>query len=233
MPTRDRPAFVVRAIEYFLRQDYARCELLIVDGGSHPVRALVPDGARIRYIQVQRGTTIGAARNIACLAAEGEVIAHWDDDDWHAPDRVRYQVETLLGEGLDLCGMNPVIFYDCLDHSAWRYEYPATERFWVHGNGWCYRRSLWERTRFSDVDVGEDTRFLWSLAGGRMRAVPDSTRHISILHGGNVSACHARGAFWHPHDPSKVREILGSDWPFYAAPAMAECASDAQARLHT
>ncbi len=42
MPTRDRRAFVPRAIAYFLRQDYANKELVIVDDGTDPVSDLVP-----------------------------------------------------------------------------------------------------------------------------------------------------------------------------------------------
>jgi Glycosyl transferase family 2 len=56
--------------------------------------------------------TIGAKRNLACEEARGEIIAHWDDDDWHAPDRLRYQTQALLHRGADVCGLATLLFYD-------------------------------------------------------------------------------------------------------------------------
>ena len=51
MPTADRRAFVPRAIELFLRQDYPRAELLILDDGADAIEDLVPVCDRIRYVR--------------------------------------------------------------------------------------------------------------------------------------------------------------------------------------
>ena len=53
---------------------------------------------------------IGAKRNIACELAQGEVIAHWDDDDWMAPAWLGSQVETLLSKGAGICWLDKVLF---------------------------------------------------------------------------------------------------------------------------
>src|SRR3712207_6562734 len=99
MPTADRRAFVARAVEYFLRQDYAARELIDVDDGRDAVGDLVPADERVRYVRLDKKLTVGAKRNLACEAARGEVVAHWDDDDWHAPRRLSYQVGELLRAG--------------------------------------------------------------------------------------------------------------------------------------
>src|SRR4051794_36348973 len=85
MPTYNRRAYVPRAIEYFLRQDYPNKELIIVDDGTDPVSDLVPADERIRYIRLNVKQPIGTKRNLACQEARGSIIIHWDDDDWHAP----------------------------------------------------------------------------------------------------------------------------------------------------
>jgi glycosyltransferase involved in cell wall biosynthesis len=54
MPTRNRPQFVPQAVWYFLRQDYERRELVVVDDGRTPVRHLLPDDERIRYLRLDR-----------------------------------------------------------------------------------------------------------------------------------------------------------------------------------
>src|SRR5262249_33338037 len=92
MPTTsDRRAFVPQAIRSFLRQDYPRCELLVLDDGTTPVADLVPPDDRIRYVRHVSKRTIGAKRNIACEQARGDLIVHWDDDDWYPPTRVSRQ----------------------------------------------------------------------------------------------------------------------------------------------
>lgn len=96
MPTHDRRAFVPQAVGYFLRQDYIGRELIVVDDGTDPVQDLMPDDARIRYLRLEGKHTLGAKRNLACRESRGEVIVHWDDDDWMAPWRLSYQVENLL-----------------------------------------------------------------------------------------------------------------------------------------
>src|SRR5258708_4948225 len=96
MPTFNRPRFVAQAVRYFLAQDYPEKELVIVDDGTDSVADLVPKNAQIRYFRQETKQALGSKRNFACEQARGDIIAHWDDDDWSAPWRLRYQVEQLL-----------------------------------------------------------------------------------------------------------------------------------------
>jgi glycosyltransferase involved in cell wall biosynthesis len=90
MPTANRRAFVPRAIAYFQRQDYTTRELIVVDDGDDAIGDVIPADERIRHIRLSTKMTVRAKRNLACEEARGEIIAHWDDDDWHAPHRLRY-----------------------------------------------------------------------------------------------------------------------------------------------
>ena len=112
MPTYNRRHFVPGAIRSFLRQDFPNKELVIVDDGTDAVCDLVPADPRLRYIRLPQRATVGAKRNLACDQAGGSLIAHWDDDDWHAPRRLRCQVEALLAANADLCGLKTLLFYD-------------------------------------------------------------------------------------------------------------------------
>jgi glycosyltransferase involved in cell wall biosynthesis len=215
MPTHNRRSFVPLAVEYFLRQDYPDSELVIVDTGTDAISGLIPDRKCIRYIRIEKRRTIGAVRNLACEAAKGELILHWDDDDWHAPHRIRYQVEELMRGAADVCGVNPALFYDCRSDLAWRYSYPALRRPWVHGSSLCYRLAFWKSVRFEDVDVGEDTRFIWSSDSVRLHALPDSTVHVSVIHGANVSAYRSADCRWRPEDTGMLRRLFGPDEAFY------------------
>jgi glycosyltransferase involved in cell wall biosynthesis len=93
MPTANRRRFVPGAIAQFLAQDYNGAELVILDDGDDPVADLIPSHPAIRYVRTPRHRSLGAKRNAACEAARGDVILHWDDDDWYAPHRIRIQVK--------------------------------------------------------------------------------------------------------------------------------------------
>jgi glycosyltransferase involved in cell wall biosynthesis len=142
MPTFHRRAFAPRAIENFLRQDYPDKELIIVDHGPDPIEDLIPTDPRIRYRRCGDQITLGAKRNLACQESHGEIILHWDDDDWEADWRISYQVENLLKERADICGLDKVYYYDSAANRAWQYVYPAGGKPWVGGNTLCYRKSV-------------------------------------------------------------------------------------------
>ena len=119
MPTYNQQAFVPQAIAYFLRQDYPKTKLIVVDDGTEPVQALLPTDDGIRYVRVSTKMTVGAKRNLACEQARGDIIAHWDDDDWHAPHRLWYQVGALLEAGVEMGGITTLLFYDLQTGRAW------------------------------------------------------------------------------------------------------------------
>ena len=120
MPTYNRRAFVARAVEYFLRQDYEDKELIVVDDGEDAIGDALPQDERVRYVRLKERQTVGAKRNLACEQARGDIIAHWDDD-WHAPHRLRYQVEALQREKAEMCGINRLLFYDPERAEGWRF----------------------------------------------------------------------------------------------------------------
>ena len=122
MPTRDRRAFVDQAVYYFLRQDYPDTELIVVDDGYDKIGDLMPDDPRIKYLRLPTVQSVGAKRNVACQHATGDIIAHWDDDDWSAPGRLRRQVSALLASGADVCGLSEVLHYRPLRGDGWLYR---------------------------------------------------------------------------------------------------------------
>jgi glycosyltransferase involved in cell wall biosynthesis len=209
MPTCNRRPFVAQAIRYFMEQDYPNKELVIVDDGTDCISDLVPDSAQIRYIRLQGKHTLGAKRNLACREARGEIVLHWDDDDWMAGWRIRYQVECLLSEGADICGLDNIYFYDPARDRAWRYVYANQGRAWVYGGTLCYRRAFWQAHPFLEVNVGEDTHFVWSSSSPRVVALKDSQFYIATIHANNTSPKRTTGKPWQPCPPEVIRQFAG------------------------
>ena len=59
----------------------------------------MPRDDRIVYLRRDQRSSVGVKRNLACEHAEGELIAHFDDDDWYAPNRLSIQVAALRESG--------------------------------------------------------------------------------------------------------------------------------------
>ncbi len=212
MPTYNRRHDAARAVEYFLRQDYAARELIVVDDGTDPVGDVVPSDERIRYVRSPRRLSIGAKRNLACELARGTVIVHWDDDDWQSPHRLRAQVDALTTSGKPLCGINAPYYLDRLSGETWQYRYPPEQRPWIAGNTLAYRRDFWSANRFADLTVGEDTDFIWRVGGEQIHVMPDNGIMVAIKHPGNASPKPTHTYYWHPVPPALVAALLGEDW---------------------
>jgi hypothetical protein len=216
LPTANRRYLLPRAISYFMRQTYPNRELIILDDGTDAVRDLLPCDPRIRYIHLQGSRTLGEKRNLACENAQGEFIAHWDDDDWSADWRLTYQMEELSSNSsASICGLDRVLFYDPRSDHAWEYVYPPKQKSWVCGGALCYRKAFWEDHRFPDIHGGEDTRFVWEAPERSVLALPDNSFFVGMVHGQNTSPKKTDGPRWHPHPSSRVHELLRTDLEFY------------------
>ena len=110
--TGDRRRFLPQAIKCFQRQTYRNLELVIICDGEDDMSDLVPcDDGRIHYAYLGRERqTLGAKLNLGCERARGDLIAHFDDDDWSHPERLSFQVGALLAEGAEICGISQLLF---------------------------------------------------------------------------------------------------------------------------
>jgi O-antigen biosynthesis protein len=215
MPTANRRAFVSQAIRYFLRQDYEHRELIVVDDGTDLVADLIPTHPQIRYVRLDGKYTLGAKRNLACQEAKGEIIVHWDDDDWMAPEWLSYLVTGLLREDAEICGLDQVIFFDLRNNQAWVYVYPKGSKAWVYGGTLCYRKTFWRKHPFPEINVGEDTQFVWRNNSSKVVALENNRFYIALIHPGNTSPKKTSDRFWRKYPYEVVRNILGRDWTLY------------------
>ena len=217
MPTHNRRSFVPQAIRCFLRQDYSNLELLVVDDGTESIADLVRANDRIRYVRFDQKLTIGAKRNLACEKARGEFIVHWDDDDWYPSWRVRAQVRAMLDRGADLCGSSRVAYFDPARDQAWEYRYPSAKGPWVAGNTLAYRKSFWSSHKFPDIQVGEDSRFVWSSKGRALVDLADPGLCVATVHSNNTSRKNVNAVYWHAQPRDYIDSLIGDDVYFYRA----------------
>jgi glycosyltransferase involved in cell wall biosynthesis len=217
MPTADRRHFVPQAIRYFLAQDYPARELVILDDGAESCADLVPCDALIRYEHLDGVRTLGAKRNACVEASRGDLILHWDDDDWMAPDRITRQVTALLAADADACGLEEMLFFAPHSGQTWLFSYARQNRArmrWLAGGSLLYTRAFWRRAPFPNIQVASDTRFIFSRRLDRAVALPDYRFYVALIHPRNTSPKRLRGHYWSRWD-GDLRDVMGADLAFY------------------
>ena len=209
MPTHDRRTFVPRAVRYFLCQDYPRAGA--PGRGRRPrsrLRTALPADPRIRYLRLDAAVHRSQAQP-GVRPSSGAYIVHWTIDDWYPPSRLRRQVEAL--READVCGSSRIYYYDGSRDRAWMYTFRGRDRAWVSGNTLAYRRTCWERHPFADVQIGEDSRFLWGGAPKRVRDLDDPTLCVAMIHGANASPKLTAGCWWRDEPVDRIHALMGAD----------------------
>ena len=211
MPTRNRRRLAEQAIWYFLRQDYPHRELVIVDDGDDPVHA--PTDERIRCVRLEQRTPLGQKLNIGCRSARGELIAHWDDDAWAGADRLSVQVSAL--GSLDVCGAEQVLYYRLRAGQAWLRRFGGGESPGLAGGTLLYRRSVWAKQPFPDVDPGS-AELSPRAPVHRVKVMREAPFYFGLLADGE-SAVDLDRPEWERGSMTELAERVGLDADFYAS----------------
>jgi glycosyltransferase involved in cell wall biosynthesis len=192
MPTANRRPLIPITLALFRAQDYARRELIVVDDGVEPVGDLCEGLPGVRYQRVPRPTSIGERRNLACELARGDVVVHWDDDDWYGADRLRLQVEPLLQGRADVTGLETRHLLRLHDQSFWSLSPGLHRRMFrgnVHGGTLAYRRRYRALGAvYPDVNLAEDAALLQHLLrlGARLERITAHQSFVYVRHDRNA-----------------------------------------------
>ena len=185
MPTKDRRRFIPAAIDCWRRQTYQKRELIILDDGKDSIRDLVPRDRRIRYLyDPNLKVTMGLKRNLINSMAKGELICHFDDDDWSADNRIEMQVELLWKSKMPVTGFNRMIFWNCVKQEA--YFYRAFVAGYVCGTSLCYETDLWKSYQFKDKQVASDHDYVTGILK-KIKVCPDYSFLVARIHDGHTS----------------------------------------------
>ncbi len=80
----------------FSRQTYEPKELIILDTSRNPANFF--DGIkdeRVYYVHTKKNLTLGSKRNLLASLANGTILAHFDDDDWYAPNYLEIMISSM------------------------------------------------------------------------------------------------------------------------------------------
>jgi glycosyltransferase involved in cell wall biosynthesis len=185
-PTFGREAYLAAARQCFLSQTYPDLEWLILDDSPEPSAVFASESdARIRYTHSQMRSTIGEKRNKLIAEARGELILHFDDDDFYAPEYISTMAAALDRMNADLINLRGwyMIDFRCKAFCYWDLARKSNFRFLsgprelqavqltpegvgtlkLSHMGWgftfCFRKKVWDAIRFPHVNFDEDGMF--------------------------------------------------------------------------
>jgi glycosyltransferase involved in cell wall biosynthesis len=154
---------------------------------------LVPQDESIGVVHLEDVLPIGEKRNFGCQYAHGDVICHWDDDDYSAPERLADQMCRLAESGKAVTGYHSMRFTD--GAKWWQYR---GERHYALGTSLCYRRAWWDAHRFPAIQIGEDNGFVETAWRAGELATVDGTQFMhATIHAANTSP-RMLGSNWVP-----------------------------------
>lgn len=195
--TRNRRDWIPKAIACYLAQSYSPRELLIVADGED-IRDLVPEREDIRLIQIDEKRTIGEKRNFGVSQARGKYVAHWDDDDFSAPDRLRDQLDRLWSTGKRVTGYYQL---DFTDGQNW-YRYTG-DRLLAPGSSLLYEREYAREFPFRPIQIGEDGEFTKVAKERKVISTATSNGMLTAtIHRGNTSPRPVHTETWQKLDRS-------------------------------
>ena len=190
MPVYGQKELAEIALASFFSQDWARKELIVIDDSPEPVFQF--DQFRghpeinVQVVRLPEREKIGPKRNMACAFANGEIIVHFDSDDWSAPNRISDQVTRLVESGKAVSGYHSMLFWDGERNEAFQYQ--GTEDYSL-GSGLCYRKEFWRKHSFvaEDQRRWEDNVFVQAARNdGEIVAVDAEKRMVARIHSGNT-----------------------------------------------
>lgn len=195
MITRNRRQFLPRAIRYWQEQTYLNRELVIFDNGDS-IRDVLPTPLPkdIRYFHKYHDhTPIGRLRNAANDVTNGDLIAHWDDDDYSAPTRLAHQVDALQkAPDKKLCGYRNMYFLDLVgleepdEPKLYFYEGDAN---YTIGTSFLYTRGFWRGNPFIEhFESSEDGAFRQDQEQVSLNGMKPKIRMVARMHYTNDQA---------------------------------------------
>lgn len=158
------------SLEPLLREAFPNIVVMAVGGGASSSEdatseskssgesgtEMPQDELTVRLLPIATRATIGEKRTLALHAARGEVILHWDDDDFHEPRRVSAQLAPIALGAADMTVLE----------LTYLVKMPSLEIYHAKGGQGLLFSSLAYRTStarsfgsFENVSLGEDYEF--------------------------------------------------------------------------
>jgi glycosyltransferase involved in cell wall biosynthesis len=195
MPVRNAAAFIEKAIESIIAQDYPNIEFLVADGRSTDgtVDILQHYDPHITHWLSEKDVNSVDASNKLCALASGDYLTILLADDWIAPDYVSRSIGALEREKTDFV-FGDLELYDDRGKFLYRMRgnpnYRSTIRYDLSFTtpSWTFRRGMLEKIGlFKLLDVAPDYEWFLRADIAGYKGAHDSGITYCFRFGGNSS----------------------------------------------
>lgn len=161
VPTYNRHDWLKKSVHMFTQQTYPKLEMIIVDDSEQqPCDLTLPEN--VQYVRLNARRSIGYKRNLAIQHAQGDLVAFWDDDDYHGPKRIEHLVRTMLKHNADVVAdANHVYLYDSKYYTI-RNRPDIQEHLWwkrILMPSILFKKNLMKHASFPHRYTSEDREF--------------------------------------------------------------------------
>lgn len=200
-PTKKRDAFLELLYERILEQTHTDWQWLIADS-SQSASTFFSKHAdkRICYFHSKEDASVGKKRNELIAQAIGDVIFHFDDDDFYAPTYIETVLKAL--SGYDFFSIHSWFSYDIKsgEYFYFKTDHPSQTHFILdalsgsrvreidfgpqrraeqtqkvnklgYGFTFAYRKEITKVCHFPDLDIGEDRLFFDKIEKQGFKAI--------------------------------------------------------------
>lgn len=174
---------------YLFDYPFDKLEWIIVDDSNNSDQNLddiLPSDDRIKYIKLDKKTSIGEKRNIGVSNSKFNIIAFMDDDDYYYPISIYSRVSILLNyyPKYKCVGVCDVELYDINNNSCAVFNSPH-----VSEASMCFVKKMWNERQFSidEHKYGEGYLFLKNRRSDVIK-MPSCFNVLAITHKTNVTS---------------------------------------------
>ncbi len=239
-PTYEREPFLPLIYACVKSQSHENWEWLVYDDSSTPSAFMQNlSDPKVHYFHSTDRITVGTKTNLLADAAQGDILAHFDDDDYYAPKYIEDSVTELENRQADLVKLsgffvfsrvyNLFSYCDLMIKTGRFYHWSAApirelildennnhEFEHMHlgyGFNYLYRRHVWEKYKFPDITWAADEEFVQAaLATEKIALRPDhSGLCLHIMHTNNSSSIFVQYVI-PDFIPFRLFKEIGSHW---------------------
>lgn len=184
----NREDFVQSIINNFQKQTLVEKELILI---LHALDINIdPKGHKVLHLPEEM--SLGECLNQGVKLAKFQYVAKMDDDDYYGPDYLMEAYQTLIQTSADLVGKSSFYIY-FKNNQELRLYNPNFENRWIVNNGpyqssfflsgatMVFRKCIFSRVLFPDVNIGEDSGFQKLCYENGMKIYALSKDHYAYL----------------------------------------------------
>lgn len=159
---------VLRAIECFERQNYPYKELLLVNNCDTQLEASelnLDARPNVYVLDTPLKLTAGMARNYGLSACNGQIIAQFDCDCYHAPDRLLKQAIALFENNASICVLTKCLKYSYISGYA---------TYWSNDQNAILNSMMFVRPKnidYENIDKQEEKSLMQRMLSNNLNAI--------------------------------------------------------------